>query len=1438
MPLFIPLLILAGVSLTATAAAFYFDAKTEEEQDRQEGLRASFEEFRAAEGERRAQLARRYQNALLGEIRSRKGIMYGVGKDLRDAAKKLRGHLSGQVTPLRASALRTLLRNLEAKTELAFANVEYLGWLEARVEQRLADGTVPEDAPSLELPPDFPGLGRVIEVRSRRGAPVLPYGRAVVADGEVAAEGKARLFVFGADEVGGVRRYALSGARAALHDGFLAEPGTSFEAKVTRVEPRGAILDFNGLPLLLPSDARVDPRAPTVRNELLSVYPVEWSFDLDWLDKAHTHVVRVSERREASLREGSFSDVGLVVPDELVDSFGERFGELADAQTPWLIQPKGVEAERAQPERLLFQNGERAFQARVHRERGRSRFIVEKLLNDGEDHFDPGGLYASFEVPVIAVAASELLEIQNLAEWDEHFADLDLFLSEEFAAQRRLRASQDGADYFRRWGRLLRELIDYKVRVDAGIEVVVSSADRQRDRRLLVRLRGTEGVRRYVDGHLAEERAHFVLADGKALIGDAWFDPGDDRMLWVREQDARYELETAAGRRIRVHAAAQPYPEIQQRRAIEALRSGKAVNPVIRERLLAPELAERSPEPGRTLAPLPRNIAQDATQRAVLEAAHAERHLYCIQGPPGAGKTTLILEAIRQHLLRDHRARILVVSQSNVAVDNVLAGLAKDEEMRDRLLRVGHRESVDAALLAMGIGLEARHRAYVDSLAAGRVPRGVATLRAAWLEHLGSDLSPDLAEMLVVRHQIVGATCVGLANRRLELTQAEFDLVIVDEAARATPGELLIPLLRARKAILIGDQAQLPPTVDACLRNEEYPLSLEQPEVRAMYAQTLFERLFDALEPRGCAGRLRRQFRMVPDIGEVVSGLFYDGKLDTGRAPAPALLMARPLTWLDPSRWRAYRSRRDGESQVNPGEADLVAGLIGIAHAAAREERWPRTRVAVITSYASQRRELLEAIEGVAGEAPTPLEVGVDTVDAYQGNEADLVIFCATRTRGGIRFLNDRNRLNVALSRARRELVIVGAAGFLRESSTPDGPSLFGPLLEAMKARNALVVDLTSGALEELLPALGPAGRRQVRPEELVERERAGRVRIALAKQTAETIGIIDVGTRSTKLVVGDTGALLERGFSWELFERPAGHTQGFLNGVDDVIGPERRIQLKGLDRMVNTIHQALSECRRHGVPPERVVTFVTGALRGAANLDEVLDHVERTTSVRPRVLSGVEEARWSLLSCYLSLPRLGSAPVLCIDQGGGSTELALGTKTASALDVTCSISRPLGSAGLVNLALNEDPHATGGRAFELILEAARRDVEAIRIPVTAGASAACVGMGGALVKLFDGTKVKALHGRHLSREDVERRARVSIARSGAEAARVRALLDIKRRGKDQSVEAATALTVLGGIPPILAIMDRTGQREITVSGAGLRFGVFFAHALGILGDA
>lgn len=281
---------------------------------------------------------------------------------------------------------------------------------------------------------------------------------------------------------------------------------------------------------------------------------------------------------------------------------------------------------------------------------------------------------------------------------------------------------------------------------------------------------------------------------------------------------------------------------------------------------------------------------------------------------------------------------------------------------------------------------------------------------------------------IVQRHgNTVAATCSMSAKAAPEPGDA-YDWVIIDEAGRASPFELLVPMVQGRRIVLIGDHRQLPPMVEDALAQRAME---EGAAVTDLRTSTLFGELYKLL-PAGCRARLATQYRMHEVIGDAVDTLFYRpegeglsshfrGERAGARVSALGVFENRPLVWDEVASGSAC-------GEENPKEATRVVELIR-AYAAAGAGKG---HVAVICPYQLQRAR----IEGLlALEPPEVAEVAqVKTIDAVQGREYPVVLFTLVRSDGRAGFLASPHRLNVAISRAQHQLVVLGAARRFLES--------------------------------------------------------------------------------------------------------------------------------------------------------------------------------------------------------------------------------------------------------------------------------------------------------------------------------------------------------------------------------------------------------------------
>ena len=441
----------------------------------------------------------------------------------------------------------------------------------------------------------------------------------------------------------------------------------------------------------------------------------------------------------------------------------------------------------------------------------------------------------------------------------------------------------------------------------------------------------------------------------------------------------------------------------------------------------------------------PLDEALNEPQRVAVDRALRADPLALVHGPPGTGKTRTLVEIVRQHLALGQR--VLVTAASNAAVDNIAERLL---EAGVDLVRLGHPARVAPALEAhtLDAQLEATPdyriaRGWMDEANAirrrifARSGRGQLSgfeRREMWREFrsLMGDARGHLRriqEAILARTPVICATATG-ADVSL-LAELSFDLVVLDEATQAADPIALIALGRAPRAVLAGDPHQLPPTVID-----------RQAEARGL-GRTLFERLV------GEAVMLEVQHRMHRGLMAFPSASKYGGRLRAateveahrleelpGVQPDP--LRPGPLVFVDTAGkgWEEVRTE-DDPSTSNPGQAERTAAEVRRL----LSRGLPAADLAVITPYYAQARLLRRLL---AQEA-SGLEI--DTVDAFQGREKEAVVVDLVRSNpdGALGFLEDTRRMNVALTRARRFLLVVG------DSATLGHHPYYGAFLEAVE---------------------------------------------------------------------------------------------------------------------------------------------------------------------------------------------------------------------------------------------------------------------------------------------------------------------------------------------------------------------------------------------------
>jgi ATP-dependent RNA/DNA helicase IGHMBP2 len=429
-----------------------------------------------------------------------------------------------------------------------------------------------------------------------------------------------------------------------------------------------------------------------------------------------------------------------------------------------------------------------------------------------------------------------------------------------------------------------------------------------------------------------------------------------------------------------------------------------------------------------TTPPEPFDRTLNPSQMTAVHFALTAADVAIIHGPPGTGKTTTLVELIRQITWRGER--VLAVAPSNLAVDNLLEKLLAAGE---KAIRLGHPARVLPELRQHTLDILVE--THPDLRLANKMAREAYALRNQASKYTRAKPQPgaryamrqearqllsdarkiesQVIERILDGAMIVCATTTGL-DRNL-LGDRFFEWCIMDEASQSTEPGAWIPLQFARRLVLAGDHFQLPPTVVS-------------PEAAAAgFNVSLLERLVKELGS-DISRRLVVQYRMHTDIMSFSSAEFYENSLVAHESVArhllqdlpgvePTLLTSVPVDFIDTA-GASYDEEvePEGESRLNPLEADLVMRKVQ----ALLDSGIPPGGIAVISPYAAQVRHLRERLK-------LP-ELEIDSVDGFQGREKEAVIVTLVRSNrdNEIGFLADIRRMNVALTRARRKLIVIG----------------------------------------------------------------------------------------------------------------------------------------------------------------------------------------------------------------------------------------------------------------------------------------------------------------------------------------------------------------------------------------------------------------------------
>lgn len=425
-----------------------------------------------------------------------------------------------------------------------------------------------------------------------------------------------------------------------------------------------------------------------------------------------------------------------------------------------------------------------------------------------------------------------------------------------------------------------------------------------------------------------------------------------------------------------------------------------------------------------TFSPIRLPWLNSAQEQAVNEVLRA-KDVMIVHGPPGTGKTTTLVEAINETLMRE--SQVLVCAQSNMAVDWIA------EKLVDRgihVLRIGNPSRVNDKML--GFTYERRFESHPDYPQLWAIRKAIRELRAhrrrgqeslhQKLERLkgrATELELRIHTELFNDARVIASTLVGSNSRVMQGTK--FNTLFIDEAAQALEAACWIPIRRANRVILAGDHCQLPPTVKSIAA------------LKAGLGTTLMERIV-AGKP-DVVTLLRVQYRMNEDIMRFSSEWFYQGKV----AGAPQVKHRGildydiPMEWIDTQEeeWEAGEEFVGASfGRVNKREARLTLDVLRRYYTKIGKQRVldERIDVGIISPYRAQVQYLRSLIGREQFFKPFRHLISVNTVDGFQGQERDIIVISLVRSNAGgeIGFLRDLRRMNVAITRSRMKLIVLG----------------------------------------------------------------------------------------------------------------------------------------------------------------------------------------------------------------------------------------------------------------------------------------------------------------------------------------------------------------------------------------------------------------------------
>lgn len=479
------------------------------------------------------------------------------------------------------------------------------------------------------------------------------------------------------------------------------------------------------------------------------------------------------------------------------------------------------------------------------------------------------------------------------------------------------------------------------------------------------------------------------------------------------------------------------------------------------------------------------NTKLDPFQREAVKKGITNNHITLIQGPPGTGKTSVITEIVQQIIKENKKSgvsnykRILLVSKNNKAVDNVLNKLNEIIDKNVIMIRIGREEKITDNIYET-YGLDNSIEDWLKNVKEKSINNMKERLNKygipynkifEYFEITKNNMKKDENESIVKNFEnefynmendkiinvfstffdwirdlertkditndyiqsatIIAGTCIGFKSDRI-VRDMKFDYVIIDEAATATTPELIVSLLQcSNKVILVGDQKQLEPQISEITRKK---LIEEKYKNNKKYYKTIFTKYFEQLQDNR-KQILKRQYRMHPIIGTMISQIFYDNIIENGvtdeeKQHELEIYIKKAIVWISTSNCKKRYEKNKDLSYENKLEIEILLKQLKKLD---QEKNISGYTIGVITPYSAQRRYLQREVNKLNFNNINKSNIEINTVDAFQGSEKDIIIYSNVRSNkeGKVGFIKQQERVNVMFSRAKRLLIIIGDIEFV-----------------------------------------------------------------------------------------------------------------------------------------------------------------------------------------------------------------------------------------------------------------------------------------------------------------------------------------------------------------------------------------------------------------------